>query len=154
MPRSLADLGLISTNMLCCSSASQALERVSSPPPSYSTRRPLVMINGKSLDMFLFFSCTDLYSVGRRQKAFLSSWVGYFSTMSGRGEYSGSRCSGTPSGKFHTTARALALPQKWQPCTFITTRWIPPERSVFQFLPSASVFSAAVRSSHQPSFFS
>jgi len=26
-----------------------------------------------------FFCCTDLYKVGRRQNAFLSSWVGYFS---------------------------------------------------------------------------
>src|SRR3990172_8312604 len=102
MPRSLADLGLISTNMSCCNSASQGLERVSSPPPSNSVRRPLVMINGNSLEMFLFFSCTDLYTVGRRQNAFLSSCVGYLSTMSGRGEYSGSRCSGMASGKFHT----------------------------------------------------
>src|SRR5476649_1802500 len=153
-PRSAAAFGLISTNMSCCNSASHGLERVSSPPPSNSVSRPLVITSGYCLEMSLFFSCTDLYSVGMRQNAFLSSWVGYFATMSGRGEYSGSRCSGTPSGKFHTTARALALPQKWQPCTFITTRWIPPERSVFQFLPSASVFSAAVKSSHQPSFFS
>ena len=84
MPRSLAAFGLISTNISCCSSASQGLERVSSPPPSYSTRRPLVMISGKVLPMSLFFSCTVLYSVGRRQKAFLSSCVGYLATRSGR----------------------------------------------------------------------
>ena len=41
--------GLISTNMSCCSSASQLLERVSSPPPSYSTRRPEVRMIGNSL---------------------------------------------------------------------------------------------------------
>ena len=45
-PRSLASLGLISTNISCCNSASQGFERVSSPPPSYSVRRPLVMISG------------------------------------------------------------------------------------------------------------
>src|SRR5206468_3266136 len=39
MPRSAASDGLISMNMSCCSSASHLLERVSSPPPSYSTRR-------------------------------------------------------------------------------------------------------------------
>ncbi|MNY36288.1 hypothetical protein D3C86_1707650 [compost metagenome] len=98
--------------------------------------------------------CTDLYSVGRRQNAILSSWVGYLATMSGRVEYSGSRCCGIGSGKFQTTARALALPNGWQPWFFMTTRWIPPERSVFQFLPSAAFFSASVRSSHQPSFLS
>ncbi|MDT4871985.1 hypothetical protein FQZ97_1071480 [compost metagenome] len=74
--------------------------------------------------------------------------------MSARVEYSGSRCCGIGSGKFHTTARALALPNGWQPWFFSTTRWMPPDRSVFQFLPSALAFSASVRSSHQPSFFS
>ncbi len=39
-PRSLASFGLISTKFSCCSSASHGFERVSSPPPSYSTRRP------------------------------------------------------------------------------------------------------------------
>ena len=58
-----------------------------------------------------------------------------------------------PSGKFQTTARAFALPNGWQPC-FIATRWMPPDRSVFQFLPSAAFFSSSVSSSHQPSFFS
>ena len=73
--------------------------------------------------------------------------------MSGRGLYSGSRCCGMPSGKFQTIARALALPNGWQPC-FSATRWMPPERSFAQVLPSASFFSASVSSSHQPSFFS
>src|SRR5690242_20043845 len=153
-PRSLASFGLISTKFSCCSSASQAFDRVSSPPPSYSTSRPEVSTSGKFVATLscTFFCCTDLYRVGSRQNAFLSSWVGYFSTRSGRGEYSGSRCCGMPSGKFHTIARALALPQKWTPCN-IVTRWMPPDRSVFQFLPSAAFFSASVSSSHQPSFF-
>src|SRR6266699_2121368 len=111
-PRSLASLGLISTKFSCCNSASHGFDRVSSPPPSYSTSRPLVRISGKSFETFLatLSCCTVLYSVGSRQKAFLSSCVGYFATMSGRGEYKGSRCCGMPSGKFHTMARALALP--------------------------------------------
>src|SRR5262249_3004302 len=40
MPRSAASAGLISTNIVCCSSASHLLDLVSSPPPSYSTNRP------------------------------------------------------------------------------------------------------------------
>src|SRR5271169_3504706 len=121
-PRSLASRGLISTKFSCCSSASHGLERVSSPQPSYSTSRPLVRISG-NLSATLsctFFCCTDLYSVGSRQKTFLSSWVGYLATRSGRGEYSGSRCCGMASGKFHTIARALALPNGWQPCLSVT----------------------------------
>src|SRR5882724_4898515 len=153
MLRSFAAFGLISTKLSCCNSASQGLDRVSSPPPSYSTRRPLVSTIGKVLPMSLFLSWIDLYSVGRRQKAFLSSCVGYFATSSGLVLYSGSRCCGRPSGKFHTIARALALPKGWQPWFFMTTRWMPPDRSVFQFLPSASFFSSSVSSSHQPSFF-
>src|SRR5512134_1762833 len=155
MPRSAAALGLISTKLSCISSASQGLERVSSPPPSYSTRRPLVRISGNFSCILsaTAFCCTDLNIVGRRHSTFTSSWVGYFSTRSGRGLYSGSRCCGMPSGKFHTTARALALPNALQPC-FIATRWIPPERSWLQGLPSASFFSSSVSSSHQPSFFS
>src|SRR5467141_1250609 len=153
MWRSAAAFGLISTKFSCINSASHGLERVSSPPPSYSTRRPLVRTIGKSLPMFLFLSCTDLYSVGSRQKTFTSSWVGYLSTRSARMPYSGSRCCGMPSGKFHTIARALALPNGWQPWFFLTTRWMPPERSVAQLLPSASFFSSSVSSSHQPSFF-
>src|SRR3954454_100206 len=155
MPRSAADFGLISTKLSCCSSASQGLERVSSPPPSYSTRRPLVRISGYfscALSVSAF-CCSLLNRVGSRQSTLTSSCVGHLATRSGFGEYSGSRCSGTPSGKFHTTARALALPNGWQPC-FMETRWMPPDRSVFQFFPSASAFSASVRSSHQPSFLS
>src|SRR3954463_13057735 len=154
-PRSAAVFGLISTKPSCCSSASHGLDRVSSPPPSYSTRRPEVRMMGNFSYSFCstFLSCTDLYSVGMRQKAFLSSWVGYLATMSGRVPYSGSRCLGTGSGKFHTSARALALPNGSQPC-FIETRWMPPERSVFQFLPSACFFSSSESSSHQPSFLS
>src|SRR3546814_3997243 len=41
-PLLLASTGLISTNMFCWSSASHGLDRVSSPPPSYSTSRPEV----------------------------------------------------------------------------------------------------------------
>src|SRR5438094_389093 len=154
MLRSAAVFGLISTKLSCCSSASHGLERVSSPPPSYSTSRPLVRISGYFLciSSFTAFCCTDLKSVGRRQKVLTSSCVGYFSTRSGRGEYSGSRCCGMPSGKFQTTARALALPNGWQPC-FIATRWMPPEVSFAQVLPSATFFSSSVSSSHQPSFF-
>src|SRR5882672_9857596 len=154
MPRADAVVGLISTKLSCCNSASHGLERVSSPPPSYSTRRPLVRISGYFLciSSLTAFCCTDLNIVGRRQKTFTSSCVGYFSTRSGRGEYSGSRCCGIGSGKFHTTARAFALPKGWQPC-FIATRWMPPERSFAQVLPSASFFSSSESSSHQPSFF-
>src|SRR4051812_5415160 len=122
-PRSFASFGLISTNDTCCNSASHGFERVSSPPPSYSVSRPLVSTSGKFLatSFFTFSCCTVLYSVGKRQKAFLSSCVGYLATRSGRGEYNGSRCCGMPSGKFHTTARAFALPKGCAPC-FIVTR--------------------------------
>src|SRR5678815_3955356 len=103
-PRSLASFGLISTKFSCCNSASHGLLRVSSPPPSYSTSRPLVSTSGKFFaTSFLTLSCwTVLYNVGNRQNAFLSSCVGYLATMSGRGEYNGSRCCGMASGKFHT----------------------------------------------------
>src|SRR5258706_7672095 len=103
--------------------------------------------------MSLFFSCTVLNSVGKRQNAFLSSCVGYLATRSGRFEYSGSRGCGTGAGKFHTSARALALPNTWQPWFFILTRMIPPQESVFQFLPSAFFFSSSLHSSHPPSSF-
>src|SRR5258706_301183 len=85
--RSAAVFGLISTKLSCCSSASQGLERVSSPPPSYSTRRPLVRISGYFLcASFLTASnCSDLNLVGSRQSTLTSSCCGYFSTMSGRG---------------------------------------------------------------------
>src|SRR3954465_12765648 len=155
MPRSAAAFGWISTKLSCCSSASHGLERVSSPPPSYSTSRPLVRISGKFFATLSFTACccTDLKRVGSRQNTFTSSWVGYFSTRSGRGLKSASRCCGMASGKFHTTARALALPKGMQPC-FIATRWMPPEVSFAQVLPSASFFSASLSSSHHPSFFS
>src|ERR1700704_6185173 len=77
MPRSAAALGLISTKLSCCSSASHGLERVSSPPPSYSTRRPLVRISGNCLPASLFFCCTLLKRVGRRHSVFTSSCVGH-----------------------------------------------------------------------------
>src|SRR3990172_6526377 len=85
MPRSAAAFGLISTKLSCISSASHGLERVSSPPPSYSTRRPLVRISGDFLciSSLTAFCCTDLNSVGRRHGVILtSSCVGYFSTIS------------------------------------------------------------------------
>src|SRR5260221_3288363 len=154
LPRSADVLDLTSTMSACISSARHGLERVSSPPPSYSTRRPLVRTIGKSLPTFLYLSCTDLNSVGRRQSTLTSSWVGYFSIRSGRVLYSGSRGCGVPSGKVHTTARALALPHGWPPWVFMATRVMPLERSVAQVLPSASFFSSSVSSSHQPSFFS
>ena len=53
-----------------------------------------------------------LYSVGRRQNAFLSSCVGYLATSSGRLLYSGSRCCGTGSGKFHTTRTRLGVAER------------------------------------------
>src|SRR6476469_4570967 len=49
MPRSPASAGLISMNISCCSSASHLLDRVSSPPPSYSTKRPDERISGNCL---------------------------------------------------------------------------------------------------------
>src|SRR6266850_1884580 len=77
MLRCAAVLGLISTKLSCISSASHGLERVSSPPPSYSTRRPLVRISGYFLciSSLTALSCTDLNSVGRRQRFFTSSCV-------------------------------------------------------------------------------
>src|SRR6185295_6712162 len=155
MPRSAAVFGLISQKLSCISSASHGLERVSSPPPSYSTRRPLVRINGYFLyaSSFTACCCSDLNRVGNLHSTLTSSWVGYFSTSSGFGLNSGSRCCGIASGQFHTTARALALPKGVQPC-FIATRWMPPERSFAQVLPSAAAFSSSLSSSHQPSFFS
>src|SRR3990170_963560 len=85
MPRSAAVFGLISTKLSCCSSASQGLERVSSPPPSYSTNRPDVRISGNCLLASLFFCCTDLNSVGSRHSTLTSSCVGYLSMRSARG---------------------------------------------------------------------
>src|SRR5437899_7923842 len=70
-PRSLASFGLISMKFSCCSSASQGFDRVSSPPPSYSTRRPLVRISGKLLETSLatLSCCTVLTSVANRLHA-------------------------------------------------------------------------------------
>src|SRR6202165_2819606 len=110
MPRSAAAFGLISTKFSCCSSASQGLERVSSPPPSYSTSRPLLRSSGNCLPASLYFCCPLLKSVGRRHNTLTSSWVGHLSISSAFGANSGSRCSGTPSGKFHTTERAVGFP--------------------------------------------
>src|SRR5262245_59347295 len=82
MLRSAAVFGLISTKLSCISSASHGLERVSSPPPSNSTRRPLVRTSGyfSYILSATAFCCTDLNRVGRRQRFLTSSWFGYFST--------------------------------------------------------------------------
>src|SRR5688572_32495761 len=79
MPQPAAVFGLISTKQSCISSASQGLERVSSPPPSYSTRRPLVRISGNFLctSSLTACCCTDLNSVVRRQNTFTSSCFAY-----------------------------------------------------------------------------
>src|SRR5574337_613820 len=78
-PRSFASFGLICTKLSGRCSASHGLLRVSSPPPSYSTRRPLVRMIGNfsAILSLTLASCTDLKSVGSRQKSCLSSWVGY-----------------------------------------------------------------------------
>src|SRR4051812_29893531 len=62
MPRLSASFVLISTNASCCSSASHGLERVSSPPPSYSTRRPELRMSGNFSATFsrTALSCTVL----------------------------------------------------------------------------------------------
>src|SRR5262249_9740031 len=49
MPRSAASAGLISMNIVCCSSASHLLDLVSSPPPAYSTNRPDERMSGNCL---------------------------------------------------------------------------------------------------------
>ena len=71
MPRSAASAGLISMNMSCCNSASHLLERVSSPPPSYSTSRPEVRMSGKFLAMPLSTAafCTEKPMFGTRNCA-------------------------------------------------------------------------------------
>ena len=120
MPRSLAAAGLISTNISCCSSASHGLERVSSPPPSYSTRRPAGHdqreVLADVLVLLLHASCTA--SAGARRPSCRRA-SGTWRPGRAACEYSGSRCCGTGSGKFQTTARALALPNGWQPWFFI-----------------------------------
>ena len=54
--------------MSCFSSASHLLERVSSPPPSYSTRRPELRISGNCLTMPLSTAafCTVKPRLGTR----------------------------------------------------------------------------------------
>src|SRR5262249_52132491 len=86
MPRSPASAGLISTNMSCCSSASHLLERVSSPPPSYSTSRPEVRMMGKLLAIPFSTAafCTEKPVFGTRN-CLASGNVGYLATSSGRG---------------------------------------------------------------------
>src|SRR4029450_428884 len=110
--RSLASFGLISTKFSCCSSASHGFDRVSSPPPSYSTRRPLVSTSGNfaATPSATFFFCSDTYCVGSRRDSLLSACAGYFATQTGSGEYNGSRCAAVAAGKFQATERALALP--------------------------------------------
>ena len=51
-----------------------------------TTKRPDVMMRGNFSCTLsaMFLSCTVLNKVGRRQNAFLSAWVGYFSIKSGR----------------------------------------------------------------------
>src|SRR3984893_13281340 len=67
-PRSAASAGLISTYMSCFNSASHLLERVSSPPPSYSTSRPELRISGNCLAMPLSTAdfCTVKPMLGTR----------------------------------------------------------------------------------------
>ena len=86
MLRSLASDGLISMNMSCCSSASHGLERVSSPPPSYSTSRPELRINGNCLAIPLSTAafCAEKPIFGIRN-CLKSGSVGYFVTKSTRG---------------------------------------------------------------------
>ena len=73
-------------NMSCCSSASHLLDRVSSPPPSYSTRRPEVLISGNCLA--IPFSTAAFWMskprLGTRNCTAFGK-VGYFATSSGRG---------------------------------------------------------------------
>jgi hypothetical protein len=86
IPRSAASAGLISMNMSCCSSASHLLERVSSPPPSYSTSRPEVRMSGNCLAMPFSTAvfCTVKPVFGTRN-SLASGRVGYLATRSGRG---------------------------------------------------------------------
>ena len=73
-------------NMSCCNSASHLLDRVSSPPPSYSTRRPEVRMSGNSLAMPFSTAafCTSKPTFGIRNCTAFGS-VGYLATSSGRG---------------------------------------------------------------------
>ena len=87
MPRSAASAGLISMNMSCCSSASHLLERVSSPPPSYSTRRPEVRMIGNCLAMPLSTAafCTVEAEVGHAELRAHPAASDTCATRSGRG---------------------------------------------------------------------
>src|SRR6478672_10579866 len=85
MPRSAASEVLTSTNMSCCNSASQRFDRVSSPPPSYSTRRPEVRMIGNCLASPL---STAAFWIEKPRLA-TRNWrpsgrVGYLATSSGR----------------------------------------------------------------------
>src|SRR3546814_738904 len=81
MPRSAASPGLISTNISCCNSASHRFERVSSPPPSYSTSRPEVRLNGQSFAMpFSIDALCTLQPIFGHRTCLASGSVGYFST--------------------------------------------------------------------------
>ena len=86
MPRSAASDVLISMNMSCCSSASHLLERVSSPPPSYSTRRPEDKMSGNCLAMPLstavFWTVKPIFG---SRNCLASGRVGYLATRSTRG---------------------------------------------------------------------
>src|SRR3979411_2272588 len=85
-PRSAASAGLISTNISCCSSASHLFERVSSPPPSYSTKRPELRMSGNSLATPFSTAafCTSNPTLGSRNCLALGK-VGYLETRSTRG---------------------------------------------------------------------
>src|ERR671932_589098 len=87
IPRSEASAGLISMNMSCCSSASHLLERVSSPPPSYSTSRPEVKIIGNcfGIPLSATLNCRLLASWTMR-KSRRSSIAGYLFTRAGRAD--------------------------------------------------------------------
>src|SRR5690348_15534835 len=86
MPRSAASEGLISMNMSCCSSANHLLDRVSSPPPSYSTNRPDERISGNCLAIPFSTAafCTEKPIFGSRN-CLASGSVGYCETRSRRG---------------------------------------------------------------------
>src|SRR3546814_7558807 len=81
MPSSAAYSRLSSTNISCCCSASHRLERVSSPPPSYSTRRPVLRTIGNSFGMFFSTAafCTEKPMLGIRN-CHSSGRVGYLAT--------------------------------------------------------------------------
>jgi hypothetical protein len=76
-------------------------------------------------DMSLFWSCTTCTaSAGARSLLVVVRRV--LGDQVGHGRVQRLAVQRHGSGKFHTTARALALPNGWQPCTFIATRMMPP----------------------------